>query len=73
MINKGTLKRLNSLPRARCFKCKKFRYYTNPLAQCYSCGQKFCYDHIHGGHYSKGIKASEELKDVCDKCLEGGF
>jgi hypothetical protein len=73
MENQETVKRLNSLPRGRCFKCKKFRNDSNPLAQCDCCGKKFCFDHIHGGHYSKGIKPNEELKDVCDKCLEGGF
>jgi len=73
MQNQETIKRLNSLPRAECYECKKFRTYTNPLAKCYHCTKKFCYDHIHGGHYSKGIKPNEELKDICDKCMAGGF
>lgn len=73
MQNQATIKRLNGLPRAQCHKCKRFRHEQNPLAKCFNCGKKFCFDHIHGGHYSKGIKPNEELKDVCDKCLEDGF
>jgi len=45
------------------------KMYTNPMAKCFGCGGKFCFDHITGGVEIKGQNPNEELKDVCDFCL----
>lgn len=62
--------RLASIPVTRCAKCRSKRSYGNPMAKCYQCGKKFCFDDIWGGLYRKGMGLNESLRDVCDKCKE---
>lgn len=61
--------KLKALPRTKCAKCGSAKFYTNPMAKCFSCGRKFCFDHITGGVEIKGQNPNEELKDICDFCL----
>jgi hypothetical protein len=69
MQNLETIKRLKKLPRARCFKCKKFKQNQNPLAKCHGCGEKFCFDHITCGQTFPGMRNTDEYVDKCQACL----
>lgn len=60
--------KLKNLPRARCAVCGSFRTYHNPMAVCFECGKKFCYDHIFGGQINPKMKENEGIRDVCDEC-----
>ncbi len=62
--------RLASIPRSRCAKCKSRQSYLNPLAKCWECGEKFCFDHFWRGLFKQGIKQTDELRNVCDGCRE---
>ena len=66
----STKQKLASLPRAVCSVCHSKRSYGNPMAKCWECGKKFCFDHLWGGLFKKGMKLTETLRDVCDKCKE---
>ncbi len=64
----GVKQKLASLPRARCAKCRSLGSYTNPMAKCFQCKQKFCYDDINCLQFKRGMKQTDELRDVCDAC-----
>jgi hypothetical protein len=66
----GTKLKLASIPRTRCAKCNKVKTYLNPLTKCDECGQKLCYDHINCLQFKEGMKKTDELRDVCDKCKQ---
>ena len=63
------LEKLKKYPRTRCAKCGSSKSRTNPMARCFFCKQKFCFDHIHGGCEYLGIKPNQELVDLCEKCF----
>ncbi len=56
--------------RPRCFKCNKARRYENPLAKCWECKNKFCYNHINCLQVNDTMKQTEEVRHICDKCKE---
>lgn len=70
MLSKEVIEKLKSLPRPRCFRCRSVRSYTNPLAICFECKQKFCFDHIFGGQVNAIMERNEEVRDICDNCKE---
>lgn len=62
---------LKKIPPTRCAKCKSAKSYGNPMAKCFECKKKFCYDHILGGQYhSKRMSENHELRDICDSCKD---
>ena len=72
-MNKNNTSKINSIPRngkARCKKCNKAKYRLNPLARCYECKQKYCYDHIYGGQINDLMKDTDEVRNICEKCRE---
>ncbi len=62
--------KLKALPKVKCAKCGKSRYYANPFAKCFECGKKFCFDHIFGSQIKKGMGKNEVVRDICEKCKE---
>ena len=66
----GAKLRLASLPRTRCAKCNSIKSYTNPMARCFECKKRFCYDDIWGGLLKQGMGKNEELRKACEKCKE---
>jgi hypothetical protein len=69
----ATKEKLKNIPRSKCSKCKEKRTYHNPLAKCYECGKKFCFDHIWALQYKKG-QENQEVKDICEACkIKGGY
>jgi len=68
-MDSATKERLRAIPPTRCQICKTFRSYENPVAKCYWCGKKYCFDHITCGYMRKNQPLNEELHDICDICL----
>lgn len=66
----GLKLKLASLPRTRCTKCGSVKSYTNPMAKCFECKKKFCFDDINCLQFKKGMKQTDELRDVCDACKD---
>jgi len=62
--------RLKNTIRAKCAVCQSGRQYTNPLAKCFECKKKFCFDHINGGQLNKKMKSNETIRDVCADCVK---
>ena len=63
--------KLASLPKSQCSKCGRKRSYTNPMANCFECKKKFCFDDIWGGLYCKErMGLNDTLRRICDKCKE---
>lgn len=62
--------KLKNIPKTRCSKCGSPKHYRNPMARCYECGKKFCFDHIFGGMVNSKMKYNEEVRDVCAECKE---
>jgi hypothetical protein len=62
--------RLASKRRARCTKCNKVKTYLQPMAKCWECGGKFCFDDINCLQFKKGMKQTDSLRDICDVCKE---
>jgi hypothetical protein len=62
--------KLASIPRVRCAKCNKVKTYRNPVAVCWECKQKFCFDDINCLQFKEGMKKTDNLRDVCDACKE---
>ena len=62
--------KLKEIPRSKCAQCGKSRYYTNPIAKCDMCKNKFCYDHIYTLQINDRMKENEPVKDICEKCRE---
>ena len=60
--------KLKLMPKSRCAKCNSLRSYRNPLALCFECKKKFCFDHIYGGQFKTGMKQNEEIRTICEKC-----
>jgi hypothetical protein len=56
--------------RTRCFKCHSYKRYENPMAMCWECRNKFCYNHIWGGLVKEGMKDTEEVRHICDPCKD---
>ena len=54
--------------RTRCFKCRSYISYKNPMAICWECGNKFCYEHINYLQVNSNMKETEKVRCVCDKC-----
>jgi hypothetical protein len=54
--------------RAQCSKCGSKKSHTNPMARCWECKRKFCYDHIWGGQINDSMGQNEEIRDICDSC-----
>jgi hypothetical protein len=57
--------RLKNIKRSRCTICKTEQRYSNPMATCFECRKKFCFDHIKGGQVTKGMGMNELIRDVC--------
>lgn len=64
----GDKQRLVSIPRTRCAKCRSAKSYTNPMAKCFECRKKFCYDDINCLQFKFGMKQTDELREICDSC-----
>lgn len=62
--------KLASIPRPRCAKCNSIKSYTNPMAKCFECKKRFCYDDINSLQVNAMMKESEEVRHICDKCKE---
>lgn len=60
---------LSKIPRTRCFKCRSYKTYINPVAKCFNCKNKFCFDHIEAGHKFLGIRFEDALVDLCLECV----
>ena len=54
--------------KARCNICNTPRSYTNPMARCFECKNKFCFDHIYGGQLNDTMTKSTTVRDICDSC-----
>ena len=54
----------------RCFTYKTRIQCKNPLANCYECNKRFCYDHIYCNQYNDKMKLEDEVRDVCLECIE---
>jgi len=67
-MKQETIDRLKEIPVTRCAKCDSRRSYTNPMARCYECKKKFCYDHISGLQVNKSMKQNDEVRYVCGDC-----
>ena len=63
-MSSADVKRLRSVPRSVCSKCGSKRSYMNPMAKCWTCGKKFCFDHI------TVVTGKKSTEDYCDKCLK---
>ena len=63
-MSSATAERLKAIPKSRCAKCDTPRSYTNPLAKCWECSKKFCYDHVVAYIGKKCVE------DYCFKCKE---
>ena len=62
--------KLASMPRSSCAKCHSIKSYTNPMAKCWECKRKFCFDHISCLQVKDGMKQSDEVRNVCKECIE---
>lgn len=60
--------KLKLLPKVVCHKCQSKKSYRNPMAKCYECQNKFCFDHIDGAQHKDGMSKNEEYRSVCDDC-----
>ncbi|MEA2036688.1 MAG: hypothetical protein U9O94_04220, partial [Nanoarchaeota archaeon] len=60
--------RLRNIKRAICNKCKSISHYTNPMARCWQCKKKYCYNHIFGGQLNSTMKENDTIRDVCKSC-----
>ena len=66
----STKLKLASLSRARCTKCNSVRTYLNPLAKCFECMKKFCFDDINCLQVNNAMKENDEARHICDECKE---
>ena len=42
----------------------------NPMARCFECKKKTCFDHITAGQIKDSMKENDEVRDICGKCLK---
>lgn len=56
------------LKKLKCKICDKGQSSTNPIAKCFECGGRFCYDHIYGGQINKEMKKTDPIRDICSEC-----
>jgi hypothetical protein len=56
--------------RTRCFKCRSYKRYENPMAMCWECRNRFCYKHINCLQVNSKMKETDEVRYVCDGCKE---
>lgn len=56
------------IPTSKCAKCHKVRRYQNPLARCWECKQKFCYNDINCLQVNSTMKETDEVRNICDEC-----
>lgn len=59
---------LRKIPKTRCVRCNSVYSRTNPMAKCFECGKRFCFDHIYGGQVNKSMSENERIRDICEKC-----
>ncbi len=64
--------RLKGLKRTVCPVCHRKQNYYNPVALCFGCKKKYCFDHISCGYTRENQPEGEELHDICDNCLKQG-
>ena len=69
-MSQATKERLRNTPKARCGICNSRRDYENPMAICFWCNKKYCFDHITCGYMRKNQPNNEELHDICDFCIK---
>lgn len=67
-MNSDVKKILKKYKRPRCTECNSVRTYTNPLAKCYLCQNKFCFDHIWSGQVLQELGINHECVELCDSC-----
>jgi len=60
--------RLKSISRSRCSICNTPRSYMNPMAKCWECEKKFCFDHIYGLQINDKMALTDEVRDICEEC-----
>ena len=65
---KEMFRSLPRTPKPRCLVCRRPQAYTNPIATCYECRKKFCFDHILGTQVRAGMGEGESARDVCAPC-----
>ena len=59
---------------ARCFRCRTYKRYENPMAKCWECGNKFCFNHINCLQVNSKMKETDEVRHICDACkAEHGY
>ena len=56
--------------RTRCFKCHTYKRYENPMAICWECRNKFCYNDINCLQVNLKMKENDEVRHICDQCKE---
>jgi hypothetical protein len=56
---------------ASCKICKTRNDYLSPLAICFECKKKFCFDHITCLQVNDKMDENDEVRDICDNCLVG--
>lgn len=66
----GAKLKLASIPRTRCAKCNKARTYLNPMAKCWECKKKFCYNDINCLQVNDTMNENDEVRHTCDECKE---
>ena len=62
-MNQETKDKLKAIPNVKCAICNRPRSYMQPMAKCFKCGKKCCYDHITAKLGKNGVE------DYCDDCL----
>ena len=67
-MTREKIENLKNRPKSQCFTCNSSRSYTNPMAKCWECEKKYCFDHIYSGQMNNGMKENDELRDICDNC-----
>ena len=68
-MDEKALDRLAKTPdRATCFKCGSKRTYTNPMARCFECKNKFCFDDLNSGQINSEMSKNDPIRDICDAC-----
>jgi len=69
-MDEKTKQRLKQMPITKCTICDRPRSHTNPIAKCFECKKKFCFDHIYGGMINNTMDDNEEIRNICFECKD---
>ena len=61
------IEKMREKGRTKCFSCKSTQRYTNPMARCFECKNKFCFKDILGGQINNKMKINDEIRNICKK------